>query len=361
MHDQHEAVAANEAAARPQVTLDELKVGARIRYADAGAAERQATRRATLALAAGEIKPGDLLVLLRIIDLTVSYSKFADRVTRAQLAPAGMSEAAAAKAVTRGCRRLAEAGVVFVRPGRGRGNLTIIGIPPVGKRGHLDVPVPGVKRGHPDVPVSVEKRGRSGTEKGDTHVCAHAGAVSFRSSEKVSEKNDVAHESENIKTRIDEIDSLVDEVLDTLPPDSKSTHDQKALIREAASENPPLLRAVLKDALRVRGYPPIAVLTTRLREAQENGWTSRENPTPLSDDERETAALRWAEGIGALTPEPYLSEDIDHLWTSKGVSEAPIRQAIAETRERLAIPTPTPPTTPSGDFEIPEEVFRRAA
>jgi hypothetical protein len=201
-----EAVPNSAAAACPQVTLDELHVGERVPFTEVGKAQRQATQRAVLALAADEIKPGDMLVLLRVLDLTTSYSRFADRVGRSQLAPPGMSEGAATRAVTRGCSRLANAGVIYYAPGRGRGNLTVVGLPPVGKRGHVAVPVSGAKRGQPDVPVSPDKRGHTGIEKGDGHVCAHAGAVPSKSFREVKAREEIVDDArENLISRIDEI------------------------------------------------------------------------------------------------------------------------------------------------------------
>jgi hypothetical protein len=100
-------------------------VGVRVPYRDAGAAQRQAHRRAV----ARDLSEANWRVLAVVLDLTTSYSKLTDRVLQAQIVKAS---ATSARTVRRSLRRLAEFGVIVFVPGLGAGHKTIVGVPPAG-------------------------------------------------------------------------------------------------------------------------------------------------------------------------------------------------------------------------------------
>lgn len=101
----------------------EVGVGGRVPYRQAGQAQRLASVRANQT-------PGLRLADRRLLDAifayTTTYSKLADHVSVAQLAEAaGLSE----RQVRRSLTRMREAGVILHVPGRGRGRLTVVGVP----------------------------------------------------------------------------------------------------------------------------------------------------------------------------------------------------------------------------------------
>ena len=107
-----------------------MSIGERERYANAGAAMRQAFARMVL-LADPVPSEGDWRTFCAVLCFTVSYSKLVDRVARVQLvAKSGLSD----RQVRRSLRRLAEGGVLVFAPGRGAGHLTVVGIPPDGQK-----------------------------------------------------------------------------------------------------------------------------------------------------------------------------------------------------------------------------------
>lgn len=106
------------------MTLD--RIGERVAYRAAGAAHRQANRRAC----AASLSETDMRVLAVVLELTVSYSKLTDSVAHSQLTDRC---ACSPRQLRRSLRRLVECGVIAYQPGRGRGNSSIIGVPPEGK------------------------------------------------------------------------------------------------------------------------------------------------------------------------------------------------------------------------------------
>jgi hypothetical protein len=98
--------------------------GDRVSYKAAGRAQRQAHERAR---ACGELTRADLIVLANVLDATTSYSRLADRESARKLAR-GVSE----RQARRSLGSLAQRGIIVWVAGRGRGNLTIVGVPPAG-------------------------------------------------------------------------------------------------------------------------------------------------------------------------------------------------------------------------------------
>jgi hypothetical protein len=158
-------------------------VGARVTYPQAGAAQRAACRRAN---ETPDLRVSDWRVLCAVFGLTTSYSRLRDAVSVALLVVAsGLSE----RQVRRSLARLREAGVVVHVPGRGRGRLTVVGVPEAdGKAATPSAAFPGDKGGQHGRLAGDEKRtgsapksGQGGTGKADERARA-----SFR--EVVTEK-----------------------------------------------------------------------------------------------------------------------------------------------------------------------------
>src|SRR5207245_1898508 len=76
-----------------------------------------------------ELSRGNLRVLAAVLAATTSYSKLTDRVSLAAIA---VEANVSVKQTGRSLRRLAEAGVLVFVPGRGAGNLSVVGVPPDG-------------------------------------------------------------------------------------------------------------------------------------------------------------------------------------------------------------------------------------
>src|SRR5437879_1472351 len=116
--------AAGADAQREAEPLDEnwlADVGERVSYAASGAAWRQAVERADDV----DLSLWDRKVLDRVGCLTQAYSRLVDRVALSQLTPTGMDVKTARRAV----KKLAAAGIIYYKPGSGRGKLSAIGLP----------------------------------------------------------------------------------------------------------------------------------------------------------------------------------------------------------------------------------------
>jgi len=118
----------------------------RVPYRTAGAAARAAFRKARQLGCGLE----ELATLQAVVSLTALYSKLEDHVSHAQLAmEAGLHPRNARRALS----SLAAKGLISYEPGRGRGNLSWVGLP-------------SDEKGADRAPYSSRKEGRSGSEKG---------------------------------------------------------------------------------------------------------------------------------------------------------------------------------------------------
>jgi hypothetical protein len=105
-------------------------VGERATYAVAGKAARQAHRRLR-SMTSPKPSESDWRAFSAVRVWTTDYSKLDDYVSQRQLAEeAGLSS----RQLRRTLRRLAETGVIVFQPGRGAGNLTVVGFPPEGMK-----------------------------------------------------------------------------------------------------------------------------------------------------------------------------------------------------------------------------------
>ncbi len=110
--------------------------GERVAYREAGEAMREALRRASEA----ELSLTDRKVLDAVLVATVSYSKLDDRLPLAQIVTAA---GCSARQAQRSLQRLPGLGIVVYAPGRGRGNVSLVGLP---KRRQLSVSFPAAKK-----------------------------------------------------------------------------------------------------------------------------------------------------------------------------------------------------------------------
>jgi hypothetical protein len=147
----------------------------RAHYSEAGAAMRQALARAGDA----ELSPADRRVLDAVLVATVSWSRLEDEVPLGELADvAGCS----ARQARRSLARLSALGIVVHRVGRGRSNLTRVGVPPCEKSGQVAVRFSGEEKGTD----RASKSGQEPPRKADSHTRARRDREGPRRTEKGS-------------------------------------------------------------------------------------------------------------------------------------------------------------------------------
>jgi hypothetical protein len=255
---------AGAGARRKDVPVDDswlADIGERVKYAVAASAWRQAVERAD----AVELSLGDRKVLDRIGCLTSSYSRLADRVSVAQLTPTGMDVQTARRAV----RKLAKFGIVNYKPGNGRGNLSVVGLPRADKGAHVSVHLSTAKGGQSDEHLSSEKGGHPRPGKVDIHAYAHAGAILTEVREGVRE--------EDVVVARDDLSSA-ETVLS--PISASSTPHlaawQRQLIDEGIATNLDAVMVCVNQAS--SGDKPMALVWSLLEQAKRNGWHAAARP-----------------------------------------------------------------------------------
>jgi len=155
------AAAAEHVRRRSHAGLTALPIGERVPYAVAGRAARQAVDRA---VELGDVVTrADWQVLSAVLYATSTYSRLVDRwpLEETDLMPntrplpdvAGVSERQARRSLS----KLAKHGIVVYIPGRGAGNITVIGVPAEGQKAdeHLAA-------------LGSAKSGQSGAQKADS-------------------------------------------------------------------------------------------------------------------------------------------------------------------------------------------------
>jgi hypothetical protein len=167
MDDATNTQAAPEGAARDTDTNGTRRLGGRQRvtYAEAGAAARQAIRRATRAKLSGS----DWRVLGRVLALTATYSKLTDDVYVAEVAAEtlGASEDAYRRTLAI-LRKLRAEGIIEFEGSRGRGKRSRIGLPAVQEKGGESYPLLLEEEGvgsHPKKGVESDPPTEKGSEK----------------------------------------------------------------------------------------------------------------------------------------------------------------------------------------------------
>jgi hypothetical protein len=267
--------------------------GERVKYAIACAAARQANARAQ---EIDELSVGDWKVFTNLVlEVTQGYSKLADYVAVAQLTPAGMDERTARRAV----KKLASRGIINYKPGSGRGNRSIVGLPRVGEGGHLLVHLSAAKDGQPDVRLYGEKGGHSRPEKVDTHADAHAGAIPIEVFREDLREDDVDDSLRVVPT--------VDDVL-AMIGSAAAAPSQRNLIEEGLRAD---ATSVFSDAENCKTADrPIAALTSLLKARRLQGWprsTPRNAPPPRTTYQR---ALDFAHGSACRQHAPENRRDV---------------------------------------------------
>ena len=148
----------------------------RVPYRAAGAAQRQAHRRA--AGCPHRLPPGHLRTLAAVCDETASYSKLAAHVETLRLAKlANLS----VRQLRRALAALAAAGIIVHRAGLGAGNRTVVGIPPDGMKADAYASALGLAD---RVPFSACESGHSSRPEKGTSTRARESREAFREEEK---------------------------------------------------------------------------------------------------------------------------------------------------------------------------------
>ena len=142
--------------------------GGRVAYRVAGEAHRQALARARDA----DLTLGDLKVFQAVLAATVSYSKLSDRLPLDQIETAS---GCSARQTGRSLAKLARRGIIGYRPGRGRGVVGVVGVPPAEESGQIAVHFSPAKSGQDATekwPDQAPKSGQIEHEKVATHTRA---------------------------------------------------------------------------------------------------------------------------------------------------------------------------------------------
>jgi hypothetical protein len=155
--------------------------------------------------------------------------------------------------------------------------------------------------------------------------------------ERDMKNDDVAHESEETKTRIDEIDF-------TLGGEPFS-NKQRELVADGLAQNERLVTWWLKKARDARN--PTGLFLSRLTRAREDGWTSTEIKKPTDPT---IGAAAWAKNLGWRFHQPEFDEEIAKK-VERGVDETWLRAEVEKHRPQDEPPpeplaeTPSDPTT----------------
>jgi hypothetical protein len=113
-----------------------VSAGDRSKYVEVGAAIRQAAARA----AEKGITPRECRALLAVVALVSSYSRLTDRVPVRRCSQPSIAEMAALPDKQAGAvlKSLADKGIVVYAPSRGRGRVSLVGLPPDGEIGRYE-------------------------------------------------------------------------------------------------------------------------------------------------------------------------------------------------------------------------------
>jgi DNA-binding transcriptional ArsR family regulator len=292
-------------------------VGIRVAYRRAGAAQRAASRRAN---DAPGLRQADRRLLDAVFAYTTTYSKLTDHVSVTQLAEAaGLSE----RQVRRSLRRLREVGVIEHVPGRGRGRLTVVGVPEADAK--ADRPSATFAGGKEAVGKAAfeggENRPAGASESGQGHAQKEAERARAVLTEKDSKK-EYAEESSAAKLDLpEELTRLLRDRFDLRRSQLREVFDAYVEDRNG------LARCVWTATT---GGNPSALLTVLVREGKhrEPGEDTFEQVADLLDiiDQYDSPEPNPVETIDGLTPDEwadYLYENYGDIFERPDEKERP--------------------------------------
>jgi DNA-binding transcriptional ArsR family regulator len=287
------------------------EIGVRVPYRRAGAAQRAASLRANKAPG---LRLADRRVLDAVFAFTTTYSKLADKVSVAQLVEAtSLSD----RQVRRSLTRLREADVITHVPGRGRGRLTVVGVPKAdAKEDTFSTAFAEEKAAVSEATFApYENRPGDAPESGHGHPAKGDERARAVSSEKCSEKKPSPRTTTDFP-----------EDLERLLRGFDLRRSQRAEVLAGYRENPDGLARCVQEA--INGHTPEGLLTDMVREGRHRqpGADTVEEvihlldlidryyppPTPEADasPEPEPVETFW----GGMTPD----EVADHIYETCG-------------------------------------------
>jgi hypothetical protein len=263
----------------------------RVSYAVAGRAQRQANLRAKAAQP--KLYGIDKDVLAAVLDFTTSYSRLTDYRSPAEVAQAAGTEERQAR---RSLRKLSNGGIIVYVPGLGRGNVSVIGVPPEGVKADkyvsaLGLSLPKTASKKKRTPTATKKRTREVTEK-RTHAVKKKGTnararqwTEKKSNEKENNDDYVVVADDDAQPVVEVFDedgeplAVEEEFVRLVSRFGQHSASQRERWRQAYAESGEGFARIVEDAL--AGRRPAALLDVLVQNGQHrNGNRSTRGLSP---------------------------------------------------------------------------------